>query len=311
MECDALDRHVRATFAPARLLAWSDPLSTLPRRSIMEGYDTQLLNSFFAYPSFNRKVRRLPVPLPPDCPSTYLSAELDHNRPDLFFQFGTLQPDGSYVIPARWQTSLGMGSNIGSIIGLFINGACSDRFGYKKTFQCALFVMICTLFVPFFAPNVQTLMAGQILQGLPWGVFQTLTTAYASEICPVALRAYLTTYVNLCWVMGQLICGQSAIRVEHHLSEPSADATAFDSTRDSRYPSRSAQQHDRVGLQDPLRASVGLAGAHPRYVASHLSPLVACHARADPLWLSPFRLISWSLLRSRVSVVARPSRTGR
>jgi hypothetical protein len=32
-----------------------------------------------------------------------------------------------------------------------------------------------------------------------------MTTAYASEVCPVALRAYLTTYVNLCWVFGQLI----------------------------------------------------------------------------------------------------------
>lgn len=32
-----------------------------------------------------------------------------------------------------------------------------------------------------------------------------MTTAYASEVCPVALRAYLTTYVNLCWVFGQLL----------------------------------------------------------------------------------------------------------
>jgi len=37
------------------------------------------------------------------------------------------------------------------------------------------------------------------------GVFQTITTTYAAEVCPVALRAYLTTYVNLCWVFGQLI----------------------------------------------------------------------------------------------------------
>ena len=28
---------------------------------------------------------------------------------------------------------------------------------------------------------------------------------YASEVCPVVLRAYLTTYVNICWVIGQLI----------------------------------------------------------------------------------------------------------
>lgn len=29
--------------------------------------------------------------------------------------------------------------------------------------------------------------------------------AYASEICPLALRGYLTVYVNLCWAFGQLI----------------------------------------------------------------------------------------------------------
>lgn len=37
------------------------------------------------------------------------------------------------------------------------------------------------------------------------GVFQTLTTTYASEVTPVALRPYLTTYVNLCWVLGQFL----------------------------------------------------------------------------------------------------------
>jgi MFS transporter, SP family, general alpha glucoside:H+ symporter len=37
------------------------------------------------------------------------------------------------------------------------------------------------------------------------GVFQTLTTTYAAEVTPVTLRPYLTTYVNLCWVIGQLL----------------------------------------------------------------------------------------------------------
>jgi SP family general alpha glucoside:H+ symporter-like MFS transporter len=37
------------------------------------------------------------------------------------------------------------------------------------------------------------------------GVFQTLTNVYASEICPVVLRCYLTTYDNICWVIGQFI----------------------------------------------------------------------------------------------------------
>ncbi len=38
-----------------------------------------------------------------------------------------------------------------------------------------------------------------------WGVFQTLTTAYASEVCPIQLRGYLTAYVNLCWGVGILL----------------------------------------------------------------------------------------------------------
>lgn len=39
----------------------------------------------------------------------------------------------------------------------------------------------------------------------PRGVFQTLAPTYAAEVCPTHLRAYLTTYVNLCWVIGQLL----------------------------------------------------------------------------------------------------------
>lgn len=32
-----------------------------------------------------------------------------------------------------------------------------------------------------------------------------LTITYASEVCPVALRGYLTCYVNFCWGLGQVI----------------------------------------------------------------------------------------------------------
>ncbi|EHK96965.1 putative Maltose permease MAL31 [Glarea lozoyensis 74030] len=55
------------------------------------------------------------------------------------------------------------------------------------------------------AHNVETLLVAEILCGIPWGIFQTLTITYASEVCPVALRGYLTTYVNFCWGLGQII----------------------------------------------------------------------------------------------------------
>ena len=65
---------------------------------------------------------------------------------------------------------------------------------------CFFMFILCMIFLLFFAVDVQMLLAGYILCGLPWGVFQTLTTTYAAEVTPVGLRAYLTSYVNLCWV---------------------------------------------------------------------------------------------------------------
>ncbi|BGP23453.1 hypothetical protein JCM10295v2_002349 [Rhodotorula toruloides] len=151
--------------------AWSMLLSTA---IIMEGFDVVLLGSFYALPQFNKK-------------------------------YGIQLPNGKYTVTASWQAGLSNGAQVGEIIGLCINGWASERFGYKKTMLAALASMICFIFIPFFANNVQTLLAGEILQGIPWGIFQTLTTAYAAEVTPVALRPYLTAYVNLCWVLGQVI----------------------------------------------------------------------------------------------------------
>lgn len=68
-----------------------------------------------------------------------------------------------------------------------------------------LFLVAAFTTIFFTAPNVQALLAAEILCGIPWGIFQTLTVTYASEVCPIALRGYLTTYVNFCWGLGQEI----------------------------------------------------------------------------------------------------------
>jgi SP family general alpha glucoside:H+ symporter-like MFS transporter len=84
------------------------------------------------------------------------------------------------------------------MLGLIINWIVCEKIGSRKTMMVALVMIIAFIFIPFFAPNIQTLLAGEILCGIPWGLFQTLTLAYVSEVCPVALRAYLTTFVNIC-----------------------------------------------------------------------------------------------------------------
>lgn len=86
-----------------------------------------------------------------------------------------------------------------------VAGILADRFGYKKTIIGALFLTIAFIFIFFFAQNIAMLFAGGVLCGLPWGAFQILTTTYAADVAPIQLRPILTTYVNMCWVIGQLI----------------------------------------------------------------------------------------------------------
>lgn len=65
--------------------------------------------------------------------------------------------------------------------------------------------MIVTIFIPFFAPSLSVLAFGEFMCGIPWGVFQTLSTSYASEVVPTVLRPYVTAYVCMCWGGGILL----------------------------------------------------------------------------------------------------------
>jgi MFS transporter, SP family, general alpha glucoside:H+ symporter len=141
---------------------------------VMEGFDTSLLTAFFSLPEFQRR-------------------------------FGKQLHDGSFSITAPWMSGLQNGAVVGEIFGLFGSGIVYERYGYKTTMLGALIAICCSIFALFFANNLRTLLIGEILCGLSWGVFQTQTTTYAVEVTPVSLRAYVTSYVNLCWVMGQLI----------------------------------------------------------------------------------------------------------
>ena len=146
-----------------KAVLWSVLISTC---IAMEGYDVCLVGNFYAFDTFNKK-------------------------------YGELQPDGTYQVSARWQSGLSNGAQCGEIIGLIINGFVSERFGYRYTVMACLVLITGFIAIFFTAPNIKVLLVAEILAGIPWGVFQTLTITYASEVCPVALRGYLTCYVNL------------------------------------------------------------------------------------------------------------------
>lgn len=61
------------------------------------------------------------------------------------------------------------------------------------------------MFIQFFARSLPVLLVGELLGGLILGTYATIAPTYASEVCPVALRGILTSYINLCFVAGQLL----------------------------------------------------------------------------------------------------------
>ncbi|KAI0018663.1 putative MFS alpha-glucoside transporter [Xylariomycetidae sp. FL0641] len=158
-----------------KAILWSILISTC---IVMEGYDIALVNNFYAFPKFNEK----------------------YGQP-----YTDSDGQTSYQVPAEWQSGLSNGAVVGEIIGLLFNGWVSERFGYRYTVISCLTLIIGFTAIFFTAQNVVDLQIAEILCGIPWGVFQTLTITYASEVCPVALRGYLTTYINCCWGIGQMI----------------------------------------------------------------------------------------------------------
>lgn len=193
-----------------KAILWSVLLSST---LIMEGYDLALLGNLYASQPFNRKY------------GTYNPSTK------------------KYTVSAAWQSGLSNGARAGEIIGLILAGWTVDRWGYKKSMVLFLALMIAFVFVLVFAPSVGVLVAGEVLCGkfkssfhdnvagdlhmldllhcrlcaisfflyfkliriigIPWGAFQSITPAYASEVAPVVLRPYLTTFINMCWVIGQ------------------------------------------------------------------------------------------------------------
>lgn len=160
----ALKTYPKAAF-------WSLLISTT---LIMEGYDTAILGAFYALPVFQNK-------------------------------FGSLNTKtGDFEIPVSWQIGMSLCIMAGEIVGLQITGYFVDILGNRYTMIVALFTLGAFTFILYYCKSLAMIAVGQVLSGMPWGCFQSLTVTYASEICPLALRYYLTTYSNLCWLFGQL-----------------------------------------------------------------------------------------------------------
>ncbi|KAJ4292601.1 hypothetical protein N0V90_009264 [Kalmusia sp. IMI 367209] len=140
---------------------------------IMLSFDPQLLGNLYAMPTFQK---------------------------DFGYMF-----EGKYIISAPWQTGLSMGNPIGQVVGALAAGYPMEWYGRKKTFNVCVVMVAGLVFIQFFARSLKVLLAGELLGGLVLGAFVVIAPSYASEVTPLAMRSVSTSYVNLCFVTGQLL----------------------------------------------------------------------------------------------------------
>lgn len=98
-----------------------------------------------------------------------------------------------------------MGSPIGQVLGAFASAYPMEWWGRKKTFGGCVILTTGFIFIQFFARSLPVLLVGELLGGLVLGCYAVIAPAYASEVCPLALRGVLTSCTNICFVTGQLI----------------------------------------------------------------------------------------------------------
>lgn len=158
---DAADRKLtiwQAIKKYKKAVFWSTLLSTA---LVMEGYDVVIINGFLGQQQFAEK-------------------------------FGTFNPaTKEYEISAAWQSGLSNSALVGELAGLVMNFFATDRFGCRRTYCFFMVWLAGAIFISVFAPSLPVLALGEALSGISWGVFQTLTTAYACEIVPTVLRPFV------------------------------------------------------------------------------------------------------------------------
>ncbi|KAK6906355.1 hypothetical protein L486_06082 [Kwoniella mangroviensis CBS 10435] len=173
-EADAADQQLTIKQALSRYkkaVFWSMFLSL---SLVMEGYDLVIITSFYGQTQFKER-------------------------------FGDIQPDGSKIITASWQSILSNVALLGQLTGLVVNMWVQDRFGARHTMMFFMAWMAAAIFIPVFASSLPVLAAGELICGISWGVFQTLSTSYASEVVPTVLRPYVTAFICMCWGGGILL----------------------------------------------------------------------------------------------------------
>lgn len=99
--------------------------------TVMESYDLQIINSFYAFPQFTK-------------------------------QFGIPVGKG-YQITAEWQLGVSLAAHFGLISGVFLNGWLSEKYGCRKVMMVSFVWLSGAIFLMFFAKNIEMIFGAELL----------------------------------------------------------------------------------------------------------------------------------------------------
>jgi MFS transporter, SP family, general alpha glucoside:H+ symporter len=146
----------------------------------MEAYCVFLMGNFVALPKFKR-------------------------------DFGHADDTGAYYLTTSWQSALQMGGPVGAFIGCYIAGPLTTKVGYRWATIIGLMLLNAFIFIFYFGKTLGVMLASQLLEGIPWGIFIANAPAYCSEIAPIKLRAPATQMLQWYWAIGAIIVGAVAL----------------------------------------------------------------------------------------------------
>ncbi|KHO00653.1 General substrate transporter [Metarhizium album ARSEF 1941] len=156
-------------------MAWA---AVMAAPIIMEAYETAMVPTFFSYRAFQCK-------------------------------YGLRNDEtGDCYIPTGWQSGITMAASSGQLAGLYMAPHIVNRMGYRICSVAGFISAALCLMIGFWSMDTDRALAvfliGEMLLGVPWGMFQGITLPYVSDITPLKLKGPATTMINVFWLVGQM-----------------------------------------------------------------------------------------------------------
>lgn len=141
---------------------------------IMAGFDPQLVGTLIAIPRFQH-------------------------------DFGVQLPDGSFVVQAQWQSAFNLGVPVGQVIGSFGVGYPLEKIGRRWTLAICCMITCLAVALQTSSQNRPQILIAELVNGVVLGAYPVIAPTYISEVTPVVFRGIAAAFVNLSFVIGQLI----------------------------------------------------------------------------------------------------------